>query len=263
MSTYYSILGVSPDASAETIKRAYRRLAIQYHPDKNPSAEAEQFFKQVNEAYEILGDPQKRHEYDQRLAGFRYEVVPEPSSHRDPRYKHRTPRPAVKSQGQEQYELMAHYLPPILTMTKIFLGFCFVLAIDFFLPRQVVPEKYEYKRCYSGGRRSTGSHCVIYTSGGSRFRLDVEDFELPEQQAMLELHKSLVLREITEVGNGPYRTQVGSSIYGRFLFAPLILTTLCIITLLLRRNVYWAFNLGIMAAVAFFFNIGFYFISKV
>jgi len=62
---YYAILGVSRDASAEEIKKAYRRAAIQYHPDRNPGdADAEAKFKQCAEAYEVLADPDKRARYD-------------------------------------------------------------------------------------------------------------------------------------------------------------------------------------------------------
>ncbi|MFP4481796.1 MAG: molecular chaperone DnaJ [Thermovirgaceae bacterium] len=62
----YKVLGVPRDASQEDIKRAYRKLVRKYHPDANPGdKEAEQRFKSINEAYEVLGDPQKRQQYDQ------------------------------------------------------------------------------------------------------------------------------------------------------------------------------------------------------
>jgi len=64
---YYHILGVPRNASEEEIKKAYRRLAMQYHPDRNPGKEewANEKFKEINEAYGALGDPQKRRQYDQ------------------------------------------------------------------------------------------------------------------------------------------------------------------------------------------------------
>lgn len=63
---YYDILGLNKGASDDEIKKAFRKLALQYHPDRNPgNKEAEEKFKEINEAYQVLSDPQKRAQYDQ------------------------------------------------------------------------------------------------------------------------------------------------------------------------------------------------------
>jgi molecular chaperone DnaJ len=61
---YYEVLGVSRNATVEEVKKAFRRLAFQYHPDRNKSAGAEERFKEINEAYEVLSDSEKRAAYD-------------------------------------------------------------------------------------------------------------------------------------------------------------------------------------------------------
>lgn len=69
--TLYDLLEVSPDASPEVIRAAYRQLALKYHPDKQPDGrarqQAEERMKQINAAYDILSDPARRAEYDYRL----------------------------------------------------------------------------------------------------------------------------------------------------------------------------------------------------
>src|SRR5512141_2620602 len=61
---YYEVLGVPRDADDTALKSAYRKLALQYHPDRNKEAAASERFKEINEAYEVLSDPEKRQMYD-------------------------------------------------------------------------------------------------------------------------------------------------------------------------------------------------------
>lgn len=65
MQDHYEKLGVSPAASAEAIKLAYRKKAAQYHPDRNPAPEAALRFREVQDAYEVLSDPERRQAYDE------------------------------------------------------------------------------------------------------------------------------------------------------------------------------------------------------
>lgn len=79
LKNYYQMLGISRDANAEDIKKAFRKLAMRFHPDRNAgnSEEAEERFKEINEAYEVLGNEQKRLHYDRLIgwSGYRQETI--------------------------------------------------------------------------------------------------------------------------------------------------------------------------------------------
>ncbi|MGB1749850.1 MAG: DnaJ domain-containing protein, partial [Dehalococcoidia bacterium] len=61
---YYEVLGVSRDATAEDLKKAFRKQALKYHPDRNKEEDASDRFKEVNEAYQVLSDPERKAQYD-------------------------------------------------------------------------------------------------------------------------------------------------------------------------------------------------------
>jgi len=67
MENLYNVLGIAPNASDEDIKKVYRALAMRFHPDRNAAPGAEMRFKSISKAYEILGDPVKRDEYNQSV----------------------------------------------------------------------------------------------------------------------------------------------------------------------------------------------------
>ena len=70
MKDYYQVLGISKEVSHEEIKKAFRGLALRYHPDHNPQSQkqAEEKFKEINEAYQVLGDERERRRYDYMIA---------------------------------------------------------------------------------------------------------------------------------------------------------------------------------------------------
>ena len=80
MVNYYSVLGISRDATKEDIKKAYHKCALKYHPDKNKQDNAEEMFKKVVEAYEVLSDPYKKQRYDNSVKhklNFNFSLSPE------------------------------------------------------------------------------------------------------------------------------------------------------------------------------------------
>jgi len=101
---YYKVLGAPFHANAEEIKRAYRQLAKRYHPDVNPDDKAEEKFKELNEAHEVLSDPIKRRTYDSlyinRFTSSQTYTAPQSSqSSSSPSYQWRSPQDNSRSQG--------------------------------------------------------------------------------------------------------------------------------------------------------------------
>ena len=134
----YETLGVRPNASTESIKRAYRRLAKRYHPDVNKARGAKEMFLEVKEAYEVLSSPLLRREYDERLGQARAAWEAPPPLYRMPRvirvtapYAVREPRavrvrPLVEERRRRQ--LSFAYTAVTASTSVLFLAGAFLLV---------------------------------------------------------------------------------------------------------------------------------------
>src|SRR5690606_20247021 len=119
--------------SETEVKRAFRKLAFRYHPDKNPVSAASDRFQEINEAYEVLGDADKRAAYDAKLANPFVAAEPVRRTHRDPAYRRR-PRPPRPTGPPQSYILMRSYLPYLLWVSRVGIIFTTLFFVDYLLP---------------------------------------------------------------------------------------------------------------------------------
>lgn len=262
--TYYDILGVPRSATESEIKRAYRRLAVAYHPDKNPDPSAEQLFKLINEAYEVLGDQSKRSRYDLELSGLSVvgQAVPQPPRHRDPAYRPRRNRPYRKSERERLRDMMKKALPYTSRISIFCFSLCLLLAIDYLLPRQQVSDSIEYITQRRDYRRSGSvTWWVIHTSGNHTVDVPFERSSSFMPGDQVTLHRSMLFRISVQIDSREVTLPLRANIYGSFLFAPIALMIVSGFGILSRRDVDYGFNLGVATFVIFIFFIAIILIS--
>lgn len=249
MKDYYQILGVSRTASAEEIKRVYRRLAVQYHPDKNPDPAAEALFKEVNEAYDVLGDPNKKWKYDQRRENqyYNYTVTPVPAepapvASSDPRYRRRRPANAPPPVHKvTAADLMKQYLGHVLWVNWVGFSIVSILFMDYILPQRTAHEKIEsIDAIYTeGGKRvvAQAAYEILLTGSGREIKLyerQAADFE--EGQPILIMHTPILqtVRLLSDVSRKHEVDLYG--IYGPAVIIPIILMITSVVGLWSRRE---------------------------
>lgn len=255
MKDYYKILGVRSTAPDADIKRAFRQLAVRYHPDKNPDPLAEQLFKEINEAYAVLSDPQKRAGYDwKRQRPLTDE--PQQPQHRDPAYRKPRPKgPVRKGERQLIFEMMSRYQPFFNRTSVICLSIALLFLVDYVLPNHLREEK--IVQAYSESRnegRSTTTLWIIETVSGIRAVLPIkvkDDFQVGQ---IAKIQSSFLLNFNRRVESNGHSVYIGRSIYGNFVFAPAILLIVSGLAVWFKKDVERNFNYGIVSIIILFFN---------
>lgn len=265
MKNYYFILSLTSYASEREIKQAYRKLALQFHPDKNASPGAEAIFKEVNEAYEVLGDPLRKAVYDQMLRGEvateEVDVSEPPRKHRDPRYRPQPRAAAARrpSKREELLALMASNLRYALLVSKLTLLFSVVLLADFSLPSKKIATSIVGEQITNRGssfKLELGDGKSVSISREAARKMGSDKKVIVYQSALFSIPQSL------EDERTHYRSPIEVSIYGNFAFGPLILLITSLLGTFYWKGVEFRFNLGIVNFLLLLLNLVFLQIHK-
>lgn len=260
---YYSILGVPSTASDAVIKRQYRQLALRYHPDKNSSAEAALIIQEINEAYDVLGDPQKRQEYDLLLSGQYVVVTPEPEPaaprHRDPRYRPKSAEYMREVRENSVNAYMRDNLRYMVLVSKFTMAFALFCMLDFVLPTKKETHQIVGTSKTAEGRKTIGSF-IIYLEDETEVRLSHELHEVFLDGDKVDYYTSIILSIPVKIENqsNHYLTRVPLSYFGNFLFFPIVLlATSALGVFYSGEGVEFRFNVGLFNLIFFLFNLYF------
>ena len=244
---YYQTLGVKYSASHEEIKRAYRKLAVQYHPDKNPDPAAENIFKNINEAYDVLGDPVKKSMYDLKFRSpFASTPHEAPRRHRDPAYQPHRPKVPRKSERERLRDIMREYMPWAMRITQFCFVFSLLILVDYALPYRVTHQKIvetSVRRTIS--RNYATTWWVMKTDRGQTIDIAYEFSDHFAKGREIDISSTWLFDVPRKVESDTIAVRLKKSIYGNFIFAPIALLFFSTLGLFFRKNVEYGFNLSI------------------
>lgn len=258
MKDYYYLLGIAKFSDGHEIKKAYRKLAVMYHPDKNPDPKAHEYFAEVTEAYNVLSDPKKKSDYDLQLANPFFETAtlkPEPK-HRDPAYKKQRPNPGYKSQKQRLFEMMTAYLP---MMHKLLYAAAVFIAV--FLIDTLLTSSTETVSVIEIRHSSNARNYFAYLSTGDSYKIRSDDAMMIALDTPMQFEKSTLLRiplSLTNTVGQTFRFPV--TLRGNFIFLPLSLLVVTLAGFAFRKRTETSFNCSVFAAVFLIFNLVFLFL---
>lgn len=261
MKDYYAILGVSYSATDLEIKRTYRRLAVKYHPDKNPDPQAEALFKEINEAYDTLSDPEKKVFYDlKRQNPFQGVIIEEPPRprHRDPRYRG-TARPApTKGNRNNLKDLKRKYIPYLGWLCWVGITIPALLFIDYYLPyrikKEMIVDGYAVGRQQRSNQTHSFKHIVFTTESGKLIKIDNLNEVMLEVGGEVQYKDTWIYGTVMEVSDGMNTITTGH-IYGAVAFLPSILFGIAAMGIYNRLDIEFYFSACIVCGVLSFVSL--------
>lgn len=237
MQDWYEVLELKRNASAQDIRRAYRRLALRHHPDIDRTPGAKERFQRILQAYQVLSDPVQRAAFD-----YRGQMPPPTQPRRGPVYRSR------KSQDVEsEIQLILSLKPYATWFSRIFFAFGLLILLDFMMPSVVLRDRVHHVDRYRG-------YCMVYTVDGHTVELGsrecrilsrVPDFEI-DVSALLGMIRALRLQR------GEVVIRNLASVYGNFAFLPVGWVLLMIASVVFRSQVRGSFYVGL---TQFFFSL--------
>lgn len=254
MKDYYAIIQVDRKASDADIKKAFRKLAVKYHPDKNPSLEAEDLFKEINEAYEVLSNPASRLDYDQRLGNpgfYSYaDVRPQRQTYRGPSEK------VMLQKSLLRYSQLLFYFGCL---------WCSILIVDYTMPEEHIQGKVTTDITKNSILRVNKPKKLLSTDIGKDFDITPRELKHFPFDTDVHIYKSPLLSAVIRVENynGTFVVNNLGSIYRNFSFAPIILFLGCMIGLIIKKGVEFHVNLGIVVFLLMILNIVLLYSSRV
>ena len=265
MKNHYDTLGVTLQSSDAEIKRAYRKLAVLLHPDKNPLPEAEAAFKEVNAAYEVLSDPIARGLYNQLLTNVSNQQPITPL-HRDPAYRKRQQagyKPQRPAGPSERVLMMRQSLPLLSKFAWLSCVWILILGLDYFLPYVISEEKVITDSGLSHTMVSRGYKSDrLTTDKGHHFPITYNEIEYFPSGSVVKVSTSRLLKILVTVeSEKKYQLTNLASLYHNFSFAPIVLLILSIITIIGKWGIEFQFNLGVVIFLILILNVIFLYIS--
>jgi hypothetical protein len=224
MPDYYQILGVPEHASQDDIRTAYRRLVIRYHPDRNPDPSAADKIRQINVAYDVLSDPEKRWKYDLSRSMVWTEpiVTPQPV-HRDPAYRRSRARPRPPSGPPPVNPWLVRYQRYAKIISRVAFAFCALLIIDAILPPRQDDEKIIQMIDLGVGIDDT-DRIRIRTNYGSRLTFDTYYAAAFSEGTIIYLYRTRILSIPRRILAEGVSERISATLLGNFAFLPVILT---------------------------------------